>query len=83
MEAEKTVLEGQLVEKFENAFQTLHTNLVDSFEGMQSQPESKSEIIDLWKKYLRRFVNEATEMSEQYKNKDLLKAITRMFIFGK
>lgn len=75
--------DAKLVEHFEEAFKILHNNLVDSFEGMKNDPASKTEITNLWKQYLRKFVDEATAMSEQYQNKDLVKAITRMFIFGK
>lgn len=67
----------------EEAFQMLRTNLTESFQYMQDHPEEKGEVINDWKGYLRKFVDEATALSEQYKNKDLIKAISRMFIFGR
>jgi uncharacterized protein YktB (UPF0637 family) len=67
----------------EEAFQMLRVNLTDSFQYMQDHPEEKPDVISDWKGYLRKFVDEATSLSEQYKNKDLIKAISRMFIFGR
>lgn len=67
----------------EEVFQMLRGNLTESFAYMQDHPDEKPEVIQEWKAYLRKFVDEATSLSEQYKNKDLIKAISRMFIFGR
>lgn len=67
----------------EEAFHLLQGTLKDSFQYMRDHPEEQPEVIDEWKACLRKFVDEATLRSEEYKNKDLIKAITRMFIFGR
>lgn len=78
-------MEGKekLTEGFEEAFGILKTNLIESFEYMQEHPGEQDEVIDEWKGYLRKFVTEATGMSEKYNNRNLLKAISKMFIFGR
>ena len=69
--------------RFQQAHELLKDNMVESFEHIQNNPQEKDETLKLWKSYIRGFVKEGTELSEQYHNKDIVKAISKMLIFGR
>lgn len=78
-------MEGRekLTQEFDETFVQLKSHITESFEYIQNHPQDKDEVIDLWKSYIKSFLQEATKLSERYKNKDIIKAISKMLIFGR
>lgn len=73
----------KLDQKFDQTFIQLKSHIAESFEYIKNNPQEKDEVIDLWKNYIKGFLQEATYLSEKYKNKDIIKAISKMMIFGR
>lgn len=78
-------MEGRekLTQEFDKTFVQLKSHITESFEHIQNNPQDKDEVIDLWKNYIKVFLQDATKLSERYKNKDIIKAISKMLIFGR
>ena len=62
---------------------TLEKVTEDSFLLMESYPEKKDEIINMWKNYIKKFITYTYNTGEKYNNKDVIKTITKALIFGK
>ncbi|AOT71391.1 lipase chaperone [Geosporobacter ferrireducens] len=73
----------ELKQDFEQTFQRLKSHMDESFMMIENNPAHRDEVIDLWKDYIQAFTAYAMQSSEQYNNRDIYKAITKMLIFGK
>ena len=73
----------ELKHDFEQTFQRLKSHMDESFIMIENNPVHRDEIIDLWKDYIQAFSAYAMQNSEQYNNRDIYKAITKVLIFGK
>ena len=73
----------QFKNEFNSSFETLLKLAEESFSLMDDQPERKDRIIDLWKSNIVKFISFTYKTGEKYNNKDVLKTITKAFIFGK
>lgn len=73
----------QFKNEFNSGFKTLQKLAEESFSLMDGFPERKDEVISLWKSNLVKFIAFTYKTGEKYNNKDVLKTITKAFIFGK
>ena len=73
----------ELRQDFEQTFQRLKSHMDESFIMIENNPAHRDEVIDLWKDYIQAFSSYAMQNSEQYNNRDIYKAITKVLIFGK
>jgi len=73
----------QYKEEFEVCFKQLQKLTEDSFLLMEHNPEKKDEIVNMWKDNILKFISYTYKISEKYNNKDVIKTITKAFIFGK
>ncbi|MCK8826660.1 hypothetical protein MWH25_02705 [Natroniella acetigena] len=58
-------------------------NLLNSFRYIKENPQEREEIINIWKGYVKKIWSETSKMSEKYKEKGIIKAITKVFMFGR
>ena len=79
------MLENQidLKEELDTCFKTLEKIMTNSFIEMENDPKKKDEIINLWKNHILEFVSHTYKASEEYKNKDVFKTITKALMFGR
>lgn len=73
----------KLKEEISSCFSELKESIDRSFILMKTDPGSKDEMIDIWKKYVVQFIHYTFNESEKYGNKEVFKEITKALIFGK
>ncbi len=73
----------KLSNELDQLFNSLREIMVRSFKYIKANPQRRDEIISLWKNYIKKLLREATILSEKYKDKGIIKAVTKMFIFGR
>ena len=64
-------------------FDSIKQSMLQSFEYIKKNPEDRKEVINLWKGYIKKLLREATVLSEKYKDKGIIKAVTKMLMFGR
>lgn len=73
----------QFKEEFDMCFKTLQKMTEGSFSLMESCPERKNEIINLWKGNILEFISNTYRTGEKYNNKEIFKTITKALMFGR
>jgi len=73
----------QFREEFDKCFECLLKLIDHSFATMNKNPETKEDMVNLWKSHILKFISYTFKSSEKYNNKDVFKAITKALIFGK
>ena len=68
--------------ELDEIFKKLNKNMDKSYVLMDENPEKVKEIVQMWNHYVKKMVSRATELSEKYNNKKIIKKITKTFIFG-
>ncbi|MCK8817478.1 hypothetical protein MWH28_08930 [Natroniella sulfidigena] len=58
-------------------------NLLTSFKYIKENPEERKEVINIWREYIKKLWSETTNLSEKYQEKGIVKAITKVFMFGR
>ncbi|WP_408954681.1 hypothetical protein [Natroniella sp. ANB-PHB2] len=58
-------------------------NLLTSFKYMKENPQERKEIINIWREYIKKLWSETSKLSEKYQEKGIIKAITKVFMFGR
>ncbi|MCX7711581.1 MAG: hypothetical protein N2484_17205 [Clostridia bacterium] len=74
---------SKLKEEISHCFSDLRENIDKSFILMKNNPNTKDEMIEIWKKYVVQFIGYTFNESEKYGNKEVFKEITKALIFGK
>ncbi|MCG8540427.1 MAG: hypothetical protein MJA82_10865 [Clostridia bacterium] len=61
----------------------LKQNMEESFEYIDENPKDSNEMINIWKEFANEFMKEFITLSEKYNNRDIVKAIGKMIMFGR
>ncbi|GAB6099064.1 hypothetical protein JCM16358_09430 [Halanaerocella petrolearia] len=80
---EKLKEKEEIASELNEAFVKIKDNMQESFRHIKSNPQDRDEIINLWKSYIKRLFREFTVMSEKYKERGIIKAITKTLMFGR
>ncbi len=75
--------EEKLEEKFNQCHKLLQDNAIDSFEYINKNPQEKEKILNLWKTNIKKVTKEIMSLSEKYGDRDIIKSISKMLIFGR
>lgn len=73
---------NEVTDKLEITSSAIKEAFSVSYKCLNGNPRLKNEIVEQWKKYINDFLSFTVEVSENGRNNELSKAITKAFIFG-
>ena len=73
----------EIVDKLKTGSDAIKDAFKLSYDCLSDNPNSKQEIVEQWSKYIGDFLKYTVEVSDNGKNNELSKAITKIFMFGR
>ncbi len=76
-------MEEELNQRFNEAYELLKMNADDSFKYIKDNPNERKYVIGIWKSFAKKLSKDIIQMSQDYDDKETIKSISKMILFGR